>query len=359
MNLRIRQNQTISNKGKLKIIAKIQLSAFMEIPEKKFMEFIREVENDPLFKKLAYPNDISHKVIIHKRFPRTSFNSSMELKEEINSDQTNIDMESVIEDHQEASFLIQKIGLKNFKKYFLDSDGTFSLEYICKDCGLSENEREKILNFVNEISVYDEFYHTSGIFERRMNYYKIAFIEHDGNKGFSIKFYSPKLSEGKYIINNSKLVLLKEQQAFSKDEIKAIDALIKKIDMINTRKSTIFQILNKIIDVQEAYLRTGDENQLIPYTQAQLSKDTGIDKSFICRSIFGKSIETPQFVEKPIKFFLPGKKEAKKRIITEILNNNDQTQVTDRELTTILIDKYNINISRRAVNLYRNELKGK
>jgi len=78
----------------------------------------------------------------------------------------------------------------------------------------------------------------------------------------------------------------------------------------------------------------------------------------ICRAIYGRSIVTPREVEKPLKFFFPGNKDVRKKLIQKIMSSEPRG-LTDGSIAAILKDEFNISVSRRTVNVCRNELQGK
>jgi len=65
---------------------------------------------------------------------------------------------------------------------------------------------------------------------------------------------------------------------------------------------------------------------------------------------------TPWQEEKPLKYFLPNRKVIIKNLIQSI-TETEEKRVTDEEIKNILQEKHNLTISRRSVNVYRQELK--
>lgn len=357
MKASIKLGQKLTTKHKIKQITRIRLASFIELGEKNFSEYVREVEKDPIFIKLLSPDDENRRVITCKSFPMAVFElSNIAMEEELSCDRSPVDVETLLSGKSGITTLIKKVGLVKFEKYFLGCEALFSASKISADCGISVREVENLREFLDELSVRSEFFHPSGLApESRLDYAKIAEIEYDGKSDFLINFYSHKYVSGRYIINNVKLSALKKKEAFYREENQRIGKLLEKIELINARKSTIFQILRRIIQVQKNYLYSGDEKFLVPYTQKRLSEDIGMDNSVVCRAIYGRSIVTPHKVEKPLKFFIPRSKTVRKILIKKIIEN-EPIKLTDNMIVQVLKNKFSINISRRTVNVCRNEL---
>jgi len=352
-------SQKVSVKHKQKPMTRIRLASFLQLGEKKFSEYVIEVENDPVFKKLLSLENAKKRVITRKRFPNTIFNLGiLPIKEQLSGDSASIDVETLLGEKSGVAALIKKIGLEKFEKYFLYRDEAAPIEDITAQCGISKNDAANITEFLNDLSIRTEFYHPSSLDPgSRMAYTGIAGIEYDGKSDFTINFFSPKYISGHYIINNAKLAALKKQNTFSSEELSKLGNLIEKIDLINARKSTIYQIISRLLQVQKNYLYSGEDKFLVPYTQRKLAQEIGFDNSVICRAIYGRSVVTPHGVEKPLGFFFPSNKDVRKILIKKIFDSETK-KMSDQSITEILKNEFNISISRRTVNACRNELYG-
>ncbi|MDD5687855.1 MAG: hypothetical protein PHE88_08500 [Elusimicrobia bacterium] len=358
MNLKIRQKQGIFFKQKFNITAKIRLSEIIKLPENKYAQLVEDVEKGFLFKKLSSFYYKNQRIISNRRFSKTDFSSDfLEFNEKANINRTdNVEVESLISKRKETVSIIKKLGIANLKKYFLYNNVEKSTREISSICKISEKDVKKIYNLINELSVHNEFYYPSAIQGNlNINYYKIAKIDDDGSKGFIINYFSPKYSQGKYIINYSNLSKLKKQGTFSKEELKEIDRLLENLNLINNKKMTIFQVIKKITEKQKGYLLSGDKKDIIPYTQMELAKEIKSDNSLVSRAIANRSIETPQNKEVPLQFFFPSKKDIRKDIIKKIIENEKNNHLTDREIKCILKNEFKIDVSRRTVAVCRKE----
>jgi RNA polymerase sigma-54 factor len=331
----------------------------MSLPEEKFGVFIRDLENDPLFRKLAgYAAPGYQKVIRLSRFPQAGFSFQFcNLREELNRDTSGCDVEALVGRSGEAAAVIRRMGLEKFETCFLYADGNRPAGDIAAACGLTVEDVAKVHALLNDISVHTEFFYPSVIRpEARVRYSRIAAVEDDGAGRLIPKFYSPRFAAGKYQVDVPLLDSLKKGGFFSAEEEARLFSFLGKLELVNSRKSTLYQIVLRIIERQRAYLLSGDERRLVPCTQAELARTIGVDESIISRAIHGKSIVTPRLDEKPLRFFAPSRKMVRTRFIREIIAARDG-KITDNDIRAILKEQYGISVSRRTVNASRTPLK--
>ncbi len=359
MDLRIRQTQSIALKQRQRLVTRIRVATLMKLPEHAFSSFVKQIEEDPVFKRLFAPSDQSPRVVCYQRFANASCALNLyEFKEEINRDEGSFDIEKLMHERKEVADIIRTIGAPNFEKYFLYNDEGYSLEAAGAACGISQDAAQKVNAVLDMLSVHGEFYHPSAVhYESRITYYKVALLQEDGMGGFAIKFYSPRFTRGKYVIDYNRYNALKKASQFSDEELTRMNWILKNLEIINARKSTLYQILTEIIKRQPAYLRSGNERDLVAFSQKELARAIQADESIVSRAICGKSIETPQQVEKPLNFFFPSKKDIRKLIIRELVER-EEGHLTDQKITALLKERFGIAISRRTVNVCRRELDG-
>ncbi len=231
VHLKIKPTQTSQLRLKQKLIPRIKLSQFLALPENEFAQLIKEIENNPLFRKLIYPADSKEKIFAYGRFPMTGLSSNFyELKEEFLRERNCPDVESVIDRKKEVLKICKKVGIDNFNKYFLYNEGRFSLEEIADECEIKLEEVKKIIDLVNEIAVYSEFYEpTSFTLQGQIRYTKIAKIEKN-EEIFMVKYYSPHLARGRYLIDYEKIEKLKKEDFFTTEELSNLSHLVRKLN---------------------------------------------------------------------------------------------------------------------------------
>jgi len=174
--------------------------------------------------------------------------------------------------------------------------------------------------------------------------------------GFVIGYFSPHLARGRYSIDYERFEELKTAGALTQAESKEARQLFKKLELINSRKDTLTQILQNIIDRQALYLKSGDLKALLPFSQKELAKKVGLAPSSVSRAIIGKSIGTPWGEEIPLKYLFPRPKRFKKELLKQLLET-EEGLLSDEATRARLWQKFGVAISRRSVANLRQELK--
>ena len=356
-------------KLKHKLIGKIKVAEMLALPEHEYSRTIKEIEDNELFRKYAYPQEERFKLFGYSCFRGTAFSGKiLEINEEVlpggAGSQTNI--EAVLKGKEKTLKLIKKIGEDKFLKYFLRNEGNNSVNDIAGECGITIKETENVIGLLNDIDILNSFnmpqpvQTVSGALEKRHE--KIARITvNRGRPGraeeaFNLEFSSINATRGKYVINYDKLENLKRDGVIPAGEIREIKKLINKLEKVNIRKNVIYNIVKKITEKQAQYLRSGRTTMLLPFTEKQLAAELNVDRSIVCRAIAFRSIETPSGEEKPLRFFLPNIKYLIKEIIFDIIYD-ETIPYTDKEISKKLKIEHGLEISRRSIACYRSEMK--
>jgi RNA polymerase sigma-54 factor len=137
------------------------------------------------------------------------------------------------------------------------------------------------------------------------------------------------------------------------------------LNSINQRRSTMIRVMEKIVEEQKDFLERGP-SFLKPLTMEAIAEKVGMHVATISRVSNSKYVQTPQGVFEIRYFFNTGvskengeelSKRNVKRIIEEIIKKeNPAKPLSDQELFNLL-KKEGINIARRTVSKYREELK--
>jgi len=156
-----------------------------------------------------------------------------------------------------------------------------------------------------------------------------------------------------------------EEGQITHKQARKLKKLMRRLQLINHRTTTIYQILYHIKNKQRAYLETGIPKNLIPLTQQRIADELGVHPSTVCRTIAEKSVVTPQGKEKPIKFFFPSLKHSVANLIKEIVEEEKdllqkgllRRPYSDEALRAQVFNKGNIRISRRFITHCRETTK--
>ena len=348
----MKQTQSTQMQQELGQILRMEQANLLEMPEDEFKRLIANVEQGSLFQRLYR----KEKLIRHQRFPRTDISSSFyQLEEERVADKGSLDVESLLLNKEYIIRQIKKLGLEKFKRYFLFPESGITLEEIARESALEVSEVKEINNLIDELSIMSEFYQPSNITSDIIRYSKVASVDRD-EEGFIIGYFSPSLARGRYSIDYERFEELKAAGAFTETEVKEARQLLKKLELINSRKDTLTQILQNIIDKQAVYLESGDLRSLLPFSQKELAERIELAPSSVSRAIRGKSIDTPWGEEIPLKHFFPRPKRFRKELLRQLLET-DKGLSSDEVIRAKLWEKFGVAISRRSVANLRKELK--
>jgi RNA polymerase sigma-54 factor len=163
--------------------------------------------------------------------------------------------------------------------------------------------------------------------------------------------------------------ILKKESADSQETKAYIKGKLEQarwlLNSINQRRSTMIKVMEKIVEEQKDFFEHGS-SFLKPLTMETIAEKVGMNVATISRVSNSKYVQTPQGVFEIRYFFNSGvpkengeelSKRNVKKIIEELIKNeNPATPLSDQELFSLLKNE-GINIARRTVSKYREELK--
>jgi len=159
----------------------------------------------------------------------------------------------------------------------------------------------------------------------------------------------------------AKGTLSKQERDYLRERIRSGKFLINSIDQ---RQQTIERITREIIKVQVKFFEEG-VSKLRPLTMTQIADVVGVHETTVSRAIANKYIKTPHGVFDFKFFFTPGYQSdsgasvsntSVKDMIDDLIAGEDRSQpLSDQEIVVKLQEK-GINIARRTVAKYREEL---
>ncbi|MDD3225670.1 MAG: RNA polymerase factor sigma-54 [Clostridium sp.] len=252
-------------------------------------------------------------------------------------------------------------NLKIIIENYLESIGLNKYNNIAKKLNISVKKAQEYGDIIKSLEPIP----SRGFYTGEETNYIVpdAYIEVIGNEIYIIMNDSitPKLSINS--IYNSILSESEDKDAkeYVKKKIGSAEFLIKSINM---RRTTMYKVIQKIVDIQREYFVKGDT-----YLKAMSLKDVaeGIEmhESTVSRSIKDKYIYTKNGVIKIKSLFttaaVGSKKEdlsvnSVKNEIKEIIEKEDNTKpVSDQALSELLKEK-GFKISRRTVTKYREQM---
>ncbi len=168
----------------------------------------------------------------------------------------------------------------------------------------------------------------------------------------------------KLMINQSYLKMIRSAKLerkeldYIKSKVSSAQLFIKSIFM---RRTTLYKIIREIIKRQPKFFLE-EKLHLLPMTYEDVSKEIHKDISTISRAIKDKYVDTPLGMYE-MKWFFSNKIEEGistqfiKEQISNLIENEDKTKpYSDKEIASLLAKK-GIEICRRTVAKYRNQMK--
>lgn len=170
----------------------------------------------------------------------------------------------------------------------------------------------------------------------------------------------PRLNINTYYKELMKTAKDKDTIEFLNDRFNRAMWVIRSIDQ---RRSTIRKVIESILKFQMEFFLEG-EKSLRPLTLKDIAEDIDMHESTISRATNGKYVQTPRGLFELKYFFSSGllgsdgdiSSTSIKSILKDIIDKEDiKKPYSDQKIAEILKDKQ-INISRRTVAKYRDEL---
>ena len=168
------------------------------------------------------------------------------------------------------------------------------------------------------------------------------------------KFYELKIGFiDKYLKIFNNPTTEQNTKKYIKDQINKGKILI---DSIKKRKNTIKKIIDLIINYQKQFLDKGTHH-IRSLSAKKISKEINVHETTFNRAIRDKYIKTPHGIFNIKIFFESGYKQKIKYNIEKITEIEDKkTPHTDNTIKNIINRSIKLNVNRRTITKYRNEL---
>lgn len=345
------QSQDLSLALTQKMAVAMKMAVYLEAPPVDFWKMVRELEEDPLFKKLHSPARSEHRAI--KIIPRRRFISLDTARAAALPDS---DIEEILSGKEEILEKLKKIGKEKFISFFLE-EGVTEAE-IKELTGLSSRQikgfRKEV---VDRIVIKDIFSDVPQKLEKEISTREVVAEIKVSDDKIAIDYAYEKK---RYEIDEGRIEELYKEGYISRKEMEKFFSLIKKFHWINLRFDLVRSVVDEIVRVQRKYILSGNSLDLASFEGKDIAGNLGIDPSWLSRVIKDRflKIEKKEF---PLRNFLLTKRELAKihgkLFLKDILDNfKAPGRLTDEKICRILDEKYNLKIARRTVNQWRSEL---
>lgn len=152
-----------------------------------------------------------------------------------------------------------------------------------------------------------------------------------------------------------------EAKKFVENKLHSATYLVRSIEQ---RRLTLYKVVNCIIELQREFFDKGVK-YLKPMTLRQVAERVSLHESTVSRATAGKFMQAPQGLFELKYFFASGvenaggnmtSSEAIKRTLKDLVEKEDQTNPLSDQKIADYLNSQGVNISRRTVAKYRDEL---
>ena len=339
------------------LLGRLRMADWIEMPEREFAREIERIEKDPLFQKLFFGDQSNPGVIRRQRWPNGRFTGSFyEVNEATTAGGERVKVEEALGERAALLPKIRKMGQEAFEKYFIHADEPLSLAEISKRTGVGLEHVRAIHDMLLELGAQAEFSlpkRTSGLARSYSCLARLTVA--DGKPEF--EFFSPHWARGLYQVRYDLLEQWKMHGRLEGDERRQVTKLLKRIETVNLRQSTVFRIVESLSALQAEFLEKKDNLCLRPISLRQLAHRLDLAPSTVSRALAGRSVLLPWGKEVPTITLLPGRRRVLREIVADWLQTG--ADATDAALAERLRTERGIKVSRRTVNAVRNELRDK
>jgi len=168
------------------------------------------------------------------------------------------------------------------------------------------------------------------------------------------EFFSPHWARGLYQIRYDLIEDMKTANELDGGDLKKLPHLLKRLETINLRQSTMFRVLETLTQLQAGYLSSRREDAKKPVSLRMLARRLDLAPSTVSRALSERSVRLPWDKETPLIDLLPGRRRQLRLILGRWLK--EDATPTDAALAERLKTEYGIAVSRRTVNAVRHEV---
>jgi RNA polymerase sigma-54 factor len=321
----------------------IKLARLLELPEEDFAGRVRELEADVLFRRLIHAKVISVQPysgagFLTRRFGGWGLSTASD------------GIPAALDGQGDLAKLLQRVGEKRFEEYFLRDEG-YTDDERARLCRISKEEAGRLRELVNSLYIQAEFDGSSSTSAPAKTYSAVAGITAEGGKP-ALGFFNRQIWKGRYQVDEDKS--RKMLDALPPGEARRLEGFLRELGLLDRRKSTLFRVLEALIEAQAAFLASGEPGRRRALTQRELADKLDVTPSVLNRLISNKSVQLPWGLEAPMKTLLPSRKSLIRDHLHDLVLKHPQA--TDEELSRKIDRLYGAALSSRSIAQYRSEL---
>ncbi|MFH2204621.1 MAG: hypothetical protein ABIJ96_16020 [Elusimicrobiota bacterium] len=244
--------------------------------------------------------------------------------------------------------LLRRVGRRKFEQCFLGGERMRDAER-AKKTGLTSAEVRRVRDFINRMYVRETFADPAPA-APVVTFSTVAGIGVAGGRPV-LQFFNREVWKGRYHIDAERAAAC--CAGLDPTQRERVRRLLSRLELIDRRKTTLYQVLECLLQAQAAYFLSGDPADRQPLTQRALAVAVDSEPSVINRLLARKAVELPWGVEAPLRVLCPSAKSLARETVAELAAA--APQLSDEGLCRTLAERYRIHLSRRSVAQYRKE----
>jgi hypothetical protein len=318
--------------------------------ELEYKRYVLSIEKDPLFLLMRASRQGRSKILRRRPWSETRFRF-----QELAYDPPERSLEkghSATEVPEQIRRLIQRIGQKDFERYFLYNEDELDKKVIADDLKLSEREVHQVADFLDRFELEEGAGAGALLPSPSSAVETIASLAWESDRRLTI-FMSVHYARGRYVIDYDRLEELKRSDPDVAAHWGKFKSLIHRIELVNRKQTALTGAIRFLAEAQAPYFLKEDPSCLKPLLQRDAAAHLKIAPSSVCRVIDGRALRTPWGEEQPLKFFFPSQRQVALFLVRAILR--EKPALKDKGLWDVLKNKHRMNVSLRSVNMYRHE----
>lgn len=320
----------------------LKLARLLAMSERDFEARVREVEANPLFPSLIEAGAVKLDPYSSRFSARRPEGREMSI--------AGGRLPDLLDGRGDLVKLIRRVGQERFEELFL-GDNDLNDQARARSCGISSDDARRLREFVDRVYIQAELEAPSAAPAPQKVFSAVAGVELAGGKPV-IGFFNREIWKGRYRIDAERLVRLRN--ALPLQESKRLEGLLRQLEFLDRRKSTLYRVLEVLLEAQSEYLVTGDPARRRSLTQRSVADRLDVTPSVLNRLISNKSVRLPWGLEAPLKALIPSAKSLlRERLHDLALSHPDSS---DENLRKKMERLYDATLSRRSIAQYRQEL---
>lgn len=333
----------LGTKTSARVHGQMKLARLLEAPEFELECRVVALETGALFRRLLEYGVVTRQAPEHARFVNRRF-AGRALRTSSEG------LPELTDGNGDLAKLMRSIGPEDFAAIFLGDNGHTDAQR-AKLCGINNEDARRLREFVDKLYIQSEFEAPAPQAAKEPTLSALAGIAIEDGRPV-LGFFHREIWDRRYLINEDRRRDL--AQGLSPRDAKRAETLLRELEYIDQRNTTLYRVLEAVLETQADYLISGDAKRRVPLTQKALSERLDISPSVLNRLIANKSVELPWGLEAALSAFVPSRKSLLRDQLHDLALA--RPELSDEGLRAAIYELHGVKLSRRSITQYRKEL---